>query len=65
MRLSPDRKSALYAAISDPIFALRLRSAERDVIERKQLDWELYQLKQDILQRIWSALNLEGEPPAD
>ena len=65
MRLSSSRKSALYAAISDPIFALRLRAAQQEVDERKRLDRELYLLKQEILQGVWSALNLDGDPPAD
>ncbi len=65
MRLSSSRKSALYAAISDPIFALRLHAAQQEVDERKRFDRELYLLKQEILQGVWSALNLDGEPPAD
>ena len=65
MRLSPGKKSALYAAISDPIFALRLRAAQREIAARKELDRELYLLKQEILEGVWSALNLEGDPPAD
>lgn len=65
MRLSSSRKSALYAAISDPIFALRLRVAQEGVDERRRIDRELYLLKREILEGIWSALNLEGEPPAD
>ena len=65
VRLSASRKSALYAAVSDPIFALRLTVAQEEQVERKQLDRELYALKQEIVRAVWLALGIEGDPPTD
>ena len=65
MRLSSKRLSALYAAINDPVFALRLRHADHEQVSRKTLDRELYELKQEIVSGIWRALDVESPPPSD
>lgn len=63
MRLSARRQSALYAAISDPVFALRLRAAAGAELDRRALDRELFELKREVVARVWTALGIEDPPP--
>ncbi len=65
VRLSSKRLSALYAAIDDPVFALRLRHADHEQVSRKTLDRELFELKQEIVDGIWRALDVATPPPND
>ncbi len=65
VRLSAKRLSALYAAINDPVFELRLRHAEQELVSRKTLDRELFELKQIIVDGIWRALDVDSAPPND
>ena len=64
MELSEKRRTALYAAISEPIMNKRIAVAQSDNIlgkkNSKDIDELLYKLERDIWREVRLALNISG-----
>ena len=66
MNMSGTRRTALHAAIADPIMNLRVKSSRADTVGRspmtpREIDAALYPLEGDIWKGVRSALTLERE----
>lgn len=64
MRMSPERRSAVFTAISEPTLRLRIDlgySAERP-LAMAEIDRRLFQLESEIWCGVRKALGLDGTP---
>ncbi len=60
MKMSSEKKAALYSAVSAPIVDLRftVRKTITKMVEREAIDTLLFQLEQQLWRKIKVALNL-------
>lgn len=60
MKLSEQRRAALYKAIRDPIMEARIAIVQRQM-KGEELDQRLFLLEQEIWESVKQSLKLEGE----
>ena len=60
MKVSEERQTAAYRAISDPIIEMRLKWYRENRFNKKELDEELFDLERTIWDGICQALNIEA-----
>ena len=58
MKISEERKSDLYLAVSDPIFELRVSIQKYGAPSRNNLDLQLFSMEQDIWQKVIKVLKI-------
>jgi len=60
MKISEERKSKLYDAISEPIMQLRIDLQRYGSLNSELLDSKLFKVEADIWREVHKILNLEG-----